>query len=443
MREQTIVVVEDDPALREALADTLETSGYRVAACADGGAALSHLRAGNAELVLSDIRMQPMDGRALLRQIKHEWPELPVVLMTAYGTVQDAVSAMQEGAGDYLVKPFSADDLQEKLIRYLPKPSLLPSQGPVVADPKSRELLSLAKRVAASEATVLIGGPSGTGKEVIARYVHQQSSRADGPFVAVNCAAIPDNMLEAMLFGYEKGAFTGAYKTTPGKFEQAKGGTLLLDEVSEMPLALQAKLLRILQERQVERLAGNTLIDLDVRVLATTNRKLREEVAAGRFREDLFYRLNVFPIYLPPLKTRPADVTALAQHLLQRHTPAGRTVPALNASATEKLQTHDWPGNVRELENVIQRALILCAGDTVDADAILFAAEAEYSEPAAPESDGQLGDDLRLRESEVICDALAAANGSRKLAAERLGISPRTLRYKLARMRDTGMAVPD
>ncbi len=439
MSEIDILLVEDDAALREALVDTLEGAGHQVRSCADGREALAVLRCDSARLVLSDIRMQPMDGRELLRQVKAQAPEVPVLLMTAYGTVQDAVAAMQEGAADYLVKPFTADQLLAKLARSLPAIAAASGDGPIAGDPKSVSLLALASRVAASEATVLICGPSGVGKEVVARHIHTHSPRAGGPFVAVNCAAIPDNMLEAMLFGYEKGAFTGAYRATPGKFEQAEGGTLLLDEVSEMPLALQAKLLRVLQERQVERLGGQTLIDLDVRVLATTNRVLREEVAAGRFREDLFYRLNVFPVLLPALRERPGDIEPLVGHLLRRHCEAGRPVPTVSESAMDKILAHSWPGNVRELDNVIQRALILNGAAQLGPEDIQFEPDAEVETISEPRG---LGGDLQQREHEVILQALEAARGSRKEAADRLGISPRTLRYKLARMRDAGVATP-
>jgi two-component system response regulator FlrC len=300
----------------------------------------------------------------------------------------------------------------------------------------------------------MITGESGSGKEVIARFVHEQSTRADGPFVAINCAAIPENMLEAVLFGYEKGAFTGAYQARAGKFEQANGGTLLLDEISEMDLGLQAKLLRVLQEREVERLGGKTTIPLNVRVLATSNRVMREEVSAGRFREDLFYRLNVFPLHLLPLRERPADILPIAQRLLERHTPAGQPVPDLCPSAEHALLAHNWPGNVRELDNVLQRAVILMSGECIEASDLHFEPEAMAAEmPVMPrinsadagqptaEKDSLEGD-LRQREHQLILDAIEAA-GSRKAAAERLGISPRTLRYKLARMREAGIAVPN
>lgn len=450
MRRATVLIVEDDPSLREALSDTLELAGYAVTVAKDGAAALDVLARESVGMVVSDVQMPTMDGRALLKHIRSRNPELPVVLMTAYGTVQKAVDAMRCGAADYLLKPFDADVLVDMVARYLPEPRA--KDAAVVAeDRRTRELLALASRVAKTDATVMITGESGSGKEVFARYIHENSTRKDGPFIAINCAAIPENMLEAVLFGYEKGAFTGAYQARAGKFEQAQGGTLLLDEISEMDLGLQAKLLRVLQEREVERLGGRDVVNLDVRVLATSNRIMREEVAAGRFREDLFYRLNVFPLHLAPLRERPNDILPLAQRLIERHCPANLPVPQLCPNAERALSTHAWPGNVRELENVLQRAIILMSGDCIEAADLHFELTGPGVGTASVGSvvmesriaDECLGADLRNREQELILEALVAGNGSRKVAAERLGISPRTLRYKLARMREDGIAVPN
>jgi two-component system response regulator FlrC len=318
---------------------------------------------------------------------------------------------------------------------------LVPSaESLVTSSLVSRRLAELARRVAASDCTVLIAGESGTGKEVLARYIHQHSPRAAAAFVAVNCAAIPENMLEAILFGHERGAFTGAHAAHPGKFEQAQRGTLLLDEVTEMPLGLQAKLLRVLQEREVERLGGRAPIALDVRVLATTNRNLRAEVAAGRFREDLYYRLNVFPLMTAPLRERRDDVLPLAMHLLNSRSRAGQPIPALSAEAAQMLLTYTWPGNVRELDNVMQRALILVNGPVIRAEHIqLEMAPASAEVPAAATG---LSDSLSSTERDLILDALRSDNGNRQAAARRLGISPRTLRYKLARLREAGVDVP-
>jgi two-component system response regulator FlrC len=316
-----------------------------------------------------------------------------------------------------------------------------PEAEPVACARSSRELLTLAQRVAATECTVLIVGESGTGKEVLARFIHRNSARASKPFVAVNCAAIPENMLEAMLFGYERGAFTGAHAGHAGKFEQAQGGTLLLDEVTEMPLALQAKLLRILQEREVERLGGRTALALDVRVLATTNRRLREEVAAGRFREDLYYRLNVFPLAIVPLRARRDDVLPLAMQLLNARCRPGALIPALSAEAAHLLLTYTWPGNVRELDNLLQRALILLNGPVIRPEHIQFELANDAATQPPTSALPSLASSLDERERDLILNALRAGS-SRREAAESLGISARTLRHKLARLREAGVDVP-
>ena len=438
MTQSTVLVVEDDATLREALTDTLELAGYRVLSADSGQGALAELAKAPVQLVVSDVQMAPLDGHALLKRIKVLYGELPVVLVTAYGTVEKAVQAMQNGAADYLVKPFAAQTLLEVVQRHIQ--GIEEDDDLIAADVRTRELAELARRVAATEATVMITGESGTGKEVFARYIHRHSPRAGGPFVAINCAAIPENMLEAVLFGYEKGAFTGAYQACAGKFEQAQGGTLLLDEISEMDLGLQAKLLRVLQEREVERLGGQKVVVLNVRVLATSNRVMRDEVAAGRFREDLFYRLNVFPLHLPPLRERPADVVPLARRMVRTHSGRGVT---LSDEAAAALSAHTWPGNVRELDNVVQRALILLNGREIAPEHLHFeAAPLGGAAACAQVEGGVLGDDLKAHEHRLIIDALSAGNGSRKAAAARLGISERTLRYKLARLKEQGVPIP-
>ncbi len=442
---QAILIVEDDRDLAAALKDILELAGYTTDVCNDAGEALSRLQQRRYALMLSDVHMPGMDGHELLRNVRGQFPAMPVLLMTAYGTIQKAVEAMREGAQDYLVKPFEADKLVATVGRYIDSEPAAEG-APVVADARSLELLALARRVAASEATVMIGGESGTGKEVLARYIHNHSRRADGPFVAINCAAIPDNMLEATLFGYEKGAFTGAVKATAGKFEQAQGGTLLLDEISEMDLALQAKLLRVLQEREVERLGGSKLIALDVRVLATSNRDMQAEVAAGRFREDLFFRLNVFPLAIPALRERTDDIIPLAEHLLGRAAQqSARSRLSFSPQARQKLLAHGWPGNVRELDNLIQRALIMASGDVVEEGDLHFESLSSAARPIGPSDDagagGSLNEDLKDSEFRLIKEALKS--GSRKAAAEKLGISPRTLRHKLQRFREAGYLLSD
>ncbi|AZD91113.1 MULTISPECIES: sigma-54-dependent response regulator transcription factor FleR [Pseudomonas] len=458
-----VLLVEDDRALREALADTLLLAGHDYKAVGSAEEALEAASGESFSLVVSDVNMPGMDGHQLLGLLRARQPQLPVLLMTAHGAVERAVEAMRQGAADYLVKPFEPKALLDLVARHaLGCLGAVEGEGPVAFEPASAQLLELAARVARSDSTVLISGESGTGKEVLARYIHQQSHRSSQPFIAINCAAIPDNMLEATLFGHEKGAFTGAIAAQPGKFEQADGGTLLLDEISEMPLALQAKLLRVLQEREVERVGARKPIALDIRVVATTNRDLAGEVAAGRFREDLYYRLSVFPLAWRPLRERTADILPLAERLLAKHVNKMKHAAArLSAEAQACLLGYPWPGNVRELDNAIQRALILQQGGLIQpedfclggplacaplpavAPAVVAAARSAPVAAEVPpaESAGALGDDLRRREFQMIIDTLRAERGRRKEAAERLGISPRTLRYKLAQMRDAGMDV--
>ncbi|WP_375750900.1 sigma-54-dependent transcriptional regulator [Vibrio sp. HN007] len=472
MAQSKVLIVEDDEGLREALVDTLALAGYEwiEADCAED--ALVKLKAQEVDIVVSDVQMAGMGGLALLRNIKQHWPNLPVLLMTAYANIEDAVAAMKEGAIDYMAKPFAPEVLLNMVSRYAPVKS--DDEGDaVVADEKSLKLLALADKVAKTDANVMVLGPSGSGKEVMSRYIHNASNRKDGPFVAINCAAIPDNMLEATLFGYEKGAFTGAIQACPGKFEQAQGGTILLDEISEMDLNLQAKLLRVLQEREVERLGSRKSIKLDVRVLATSNRDLKQYVNEGNFREDLYYRLNVFPIAWPPLKDRTGDIEPLAKHLAERHCQKlGLPVPEFSNDSLNKLLSYGWPGNVRELDNVVQRALILSEQGNINSDHILLegvdwndanslqnAVEtgevapsikpvAEPDSPlanmSAPKPTGTegLGGELREQEYAIILETVIECNGRRKDIAEKLGISPRTLRYKLAKMRDAGIEIP-
>jgi len=452
MTQPLILVVEDDIDLRDALMDTLQIAGYDVCIAQDGRMALDVIESKEPVLVISDIQMPRMDGHALLKHVKKRWPDLPFMIMTAYGSIERAVQAMRDGAVDYLTKPFEAEVLVNMVGQYINVDTSEP--GDLIAvDAVSKRTAEIARRVAATDATVLITGESGCGKEVMARYIHNHSNRADKRFVAINCAAIPHNMLEATLFGYEKGAFTGAYKACPGKFELADGGTLLLDEISEMDMGLQAKLLRVLQEREVERLGGNNIMELDVRVLATSNCNMRKQVKEGKFREDLFYRLNVFPLHLSPLRDRPGDVTALANKFITKHLVSTGSVqlqvPTIDDSALNKLLDHNWPGNVRELDNVIQRALILRQNDCITEEDIQF--EPDLADPdilfdsnddSFDESGVRLGDDVKNHEQQRILDALKSEMGDRKAVAEKLGISQRTLRYKLARMREDGIAVP-
>jgi two-component system response regulator FlrC len=472
-----ILVVEDDLALQEAIVDTLELSGLNTAAAGSGEQALECLAEQRFDMVISDVNMGGMDGHQLLDKIKKLYPFIPVLLITAYASIDRSVRAIQAGAVDYLVKPFDPSTLIDLVSRYTVG-QLLENDGPVIASQISRDLFQMAKRVAMTDSTVLISGESGTGKEVIARYIHTHSTRKAEPFIAINCAAIPESMLEATLFGHEKGAFTGAHQSAPGKFEQANGGTLLLDEVSEMDLSLQAKLLRVLQEREVERVGGRKVIALDVRIIATTNRDLKHCVTEGSFREDLFYRLSVFPIRWPALRERLDDVIPLAEYLLLQHAKKmGRGPVSFAVEAEQCLLAYAWPGNVRELDNIVQRALILQPGDMIYANDLLFdqSAQSSVSSPKlsvsspklsvnsdkssinslkpfsdnvsntnssqAEESVVNYSADLKQREYEIIIDALNEAGGSKKQAAEKLGISPRTLRYKMAKMREDGLVV--
>lgn len=438
-----VLVVEDDQCLREAIGDTLELAGRSYVAVDSGEQALRVLNEQAFSLVLSDVRMMPMDGIALLKEIRARLPHLPVVLMTAYAEVEKAVDAMRSGACDFLLKPFEP----KALLAHINKYELVraeSSSGVISIDPASRDLFTMAQRVAQTDATVLLTGESGVGKEVVARFIHQNSARHSGPFVAINCAAIPDSLLEATLFGYEKGAFTGAQQAQAGKFEQAQDGTLLLDEVTEMPMGLQAKLLRVLQEREVERVGGKKPVALNIRIVATSNRDIADAVAKAHFREDLFYRLNVFPVAIPALRQRTKDILPIARHFLAEHGGRfGRNGVSLSEAAEQALVAYRWPGNVRELENAIQRALILSTGAVVDIGHLNLACAAGgglaslVTSPALPETEKK-AENMKHLEREHILHTLAEAGGSRKLAIERLGISERTLRYKLQQYREEG-----
>jgi len=459
-----ILVVEDDSELQEALVDTLSLNEFEVIAVSNAEDALVALD-DDIGMVFSDIRMDGMDGYTLMTRIRAIKPYLPVVLMTAYGTIEQAVDAMKAGSVDYIVKPFEASVLVDKAKIYFNRDASRDDDF-VVADPASQQLKTMAKKVAESEASILISGESGTGKEVLARYIHSQSTRATQPFVAINCAAIPEGMLEAILFGHEKGAFTGAAKAMPGKFEQAQHGTIFLDEIGEMKPELQAKLLRVLQEKEVERIGGVKIIQLDVRVLSASNVNMKEAIQKGRFREDLFYRLNVFPMHLPPLRERPRDIAAIAERLLHRHCGATRVEPMVSAPAMKRLIEYPWPGNIRELDNVIQRALVMMSGDTIREHDILLdneclsalgggeklkaPVEEESVLAATPQTPPVAHDfkpieyplDLKARETQLILETLRTNGGHRQKTAETLNISPRTLRYKLAKLKEKGVDVP-
>lgn len=444
MHGKNILIVEDDDELRKAIVNSISDQGFEAFESATPMNAMGLLSREKIDMVLSDIQFDQVnsdsikDGYELLDAVKENYLSMPVILMTAYGTIEKAVSSIQNGASDYLVKPFDADQLLNVIKKNIHvNVTNYKDDGEYISvDNKSKQIKKIARKVAGTSVTVFIRGDSGTGKEVLAKYIHSYSERSHQSFVAINCAAIPENMLEAVLFGYEKGAYTGAHNSKAGKFELAQNGTLLLDEISEMDLSLQAKLLRVLQEKQVERLGGKKLIDLDVRIIATSNRNLKSEVQKGNFREDLYYRLNVFPLTLQPLRERKEDILPLAYMLLKKHSP--NRVLELSESARKRLVSYQWPGNVRELENVIQRAIVFSSENIIAEDMIGLddIEHIEYKDAT------NLTTDLKSHEQELILKALESENGNRKNVADKLGISPRTLRYKIAKMRETGVDIP-
>jgi two-component system response regulator FlrC len=431
---RNILVIDDDYHMREALTEVLAGAGYGVCSAEDGRAAMESIRKTSYDLVITDVKMPYISGIDLIGKIKKEDCSLPVIVMTAYGTVEHAVTAMKEGAFDYIQKPFDADALYNVVQRALGTDS-----GKIICSSRSmKDVLVRAQQVAKSDVTVLVMGESGVGKELISRYIHENGDRRDMPFVAVNCAALPENLLESELFGYEKGAFTGAAFRKPGKFELADKGTILLDEITEMDLRLQAKLLRILQEREVEAIGSKYPKKVDVKVIATTNRNINKSVEEGKFREDLYYRLNVFPIVLPPLRERREDIPQLVAHLLKRSS-RGMDV-RIDQEAMTYLIQRTWKGNVRELENSLARACILSNYTVIKLN--------HLEEPAAGRESGadaiagEAIGSVRQMEMRLILDALKSMNGNRTKAASVLGITSRTLRNKIREYRDMGYAVP-
>ena len=447
-----ILIVDDDPSMRTALMESVRRLGYEVQGAIDGADALERVSRFRPWLVLTDLKMPRMTGLELIKEMKARAPQAMIVLMTAYGTVETAVEAMKQGASEYLLKPFSMD-LLDRVIANLKEgreggtvqsTGTPDSRAILTQDPGMVRLLSTLEGVATSQATVLINGESGTGKELLARFIHSRSPRAHRPFIAVNCAALPDGLLESELFGHERGAFTGALIKKIGKFEMAHTGTLLLDEISEMNLPLQAKMLRVLQEREVDRVGGRDPVPVNIRVIATTNRTLYREVEQGRFREDLYYRLNVFPISVPPLRERLVDIPFLARHFaVLSASRNGLPQPVLSEGALAHLQRLTWKGNVRELENVMERAVLLaghgpismehCSVEMRDGVALPVAMAPTVQQPA----NGSLWE----MERELIFKTLGRVKDNRTNAAKELGISIRTLRNKLREYRDTGQPV--
>lgn len=455
MKKQTILIADDDSGMRTALSESLERCGYFVTTAENGSEALEMFSdGGRFEAVITDMRMPKMSGMEVLRGVKKISPDTPVIVITAYGTVNTAVEAMKEGASDFLMKPFSLDNLEfvvrnvladTKGILFQRESDRGSSAGAgeiISSDPGILKILNLLKSVAGSRSTVLLHGETGTGKELFARFIYRNSTRRNKPFVAVNCAAIPGNLLESEMFGYEKGAFTGAVQKKPGKFELADGGTLLLDEVSEMDMQLQAKLLRVIQESEVDRLGGRFPVPVDVRIIATTNTDLKKRVAEKKFREDLYFRLRVIPVTIPPLRERQGDVLLLANRFIKKYSQINERQPArLSLEAEAQLVRYPWPGNVRELENVIERAVLVCEEDVLLPEHLYFEREEREAPAYQPDPasapvitarpDEEVIPTIGEMEKTLIFEALNRSGGNKTKASKLLGISVRTIRNKL------------
>lgn len=451
MTDRLVLIVDDEPKMRRVLEMALKNMGHRTIAAENGRDALALYQQGGADLVITDIKMPQMDGIALLSALREAGSEVPVIVITAHGDMDTAIAALKYGASDYLLRPFDLGVLELAVGRVfevatLSRENIFLRQevdrsigGFVGASSKMQAVFDAIAQVGPSKASVLVTGETGTGKELTARAVHNASPRRDKLFVPINCAALPADILEAELFGHEKGAFTGAFKERVGKFEYADGGTVFLDELTEMPMALQAKLLRVLQDSTIERLGGNRQIKLDIRFIAATNQGPREAVSRGSLREDLYYRLNVFAIELPPLRMRPDDIEPLVRHFVAKHAP-NRPQTHVSADAIGKLKAYEWPGNVRELENMIERALITCGGPSISGEHFsLIRAESPATRERSGESPAAgvepLVNAIDVLEQRLIAAALAQADGNKARAAALLDISERTLWYKLKKAR--------
>ena len=452
---ERLLIVDDDSSMRMALYESLSSCGYDVETAENGAEALVKFKNGQFAGVVTDMRMPKMTGMDVLRGIKKISPQTPVILITAYGTVNTAVEAMKEGASEFIMKPFSLDDLEFAVKNVLAASTrktdqddeeitghASPHKELITQDKKILELLDMLKSVAKSKSSILIQGESGTGKELFARFVYRHSNRRQMPFVAVNCAAIPAQLLESEMFGYEKGAFTGATVKKIGKFELADGGTLLLDEISEMDIQLQAKLLRVIQESEVDRLGGKMPVSVDVRIIATTNADLQNRILQKTFRNDLYYRLNVIPVIVPPLRERNGDVILLAEHFIKKYSEVNeKKEPVLTSEAKAALSTYAWPGNVRELENVIERAVLICSeGHITSSNLFLEKSDGRLNQQTVPsnhdmkprhENDDEKNSTLHEMEKSMIFDTLNKVNWNKTKASKILGISVRTMRNKL------------
>jgi DNA-binding NtrC family response regulator len=446
-----ILIVDDEPSIRKVLTAHLRRFGYEVEAAEDGAEAIEMMREEAFHLVVSDLKMPVVDGMALLGWTTENQPGLPVILITAHGTVDTAVEAIKRGAYDYVTKPFDRDELHDVIVKALAteaRNTRRLHEDPtgrfeiIGRTPSMRDLFALIEKVAPSPTTVLVTGESGTGKELVARAVHQNSDRRDGPFIQINCGAIPENLFEAELFGYERGAFTGAVTAKPGRFELAHGGSLFLDEVGELPREMQVKILRALQERRIDRVGGLRPIDVDVRVIAATNTDLHKAVASGLFREDLYYRLNVIPVHLPALRERREDVPLLVEHFLRKfNLRLGKTVQRVAPEALAALLEHPWPGNIRELENLMERSVLLSDSETIRLEDLPGLRGASSAAPDEEELDGlDLKEYVRVHTAKLerarIQRVLEAEDGNVTRAARRLGISRKSLQVK---MKDYGL----